>query len=217
MRRNGLAGGMQGRRWGAAAFTLIELLVVIAMIAILAALLMPGLRSAREKAKSMQCVSNLRQIGVAAKIYTTEHDGQMSPGYNNHAYFQPIDDILMGSVGSSRRSPVWNCPKHPKETGYAMNTPLYELRIDEASVRRANEKIYYAEIEPPGGPWTVSYYYIQKNETVDAYGFYGHFDGMHVLFCDLHVEWVSHANPMLNRSLPANAWVGAKYWDPQSD
>lgn len=56
------------------AFTLIELLVVIAIIALLAALLFPVFATARGKAREISCVSNLRQIGTAIKLYTQDWD-----------------------------------------------------------------------------------------------------------------------------------------------
>ncbi len=89
------------------AFTLIELLVVIAIIAILAALLLPALNRAKLKAQTIQCLSNLRQWGIAQQCYSTEA-GDYIPrdGCNNGGQYA-CDTGVTSGAGSPKDPYAW--------------------------------------------------------------------------------------------------------------
>ena len=93
------------------AFTLIELLVVIAIIAILAALLLPALAKAKEKAYVANCLSNLKQIGMTATMYTGDNQEQFP--YSGRDWPQmPFVDLLKlyDSYISTNNRAFFRCP-----------------------------------------------------------------------------------------------------------
>ncbi len=109
-------------------FTLIELLVVIAIIAILASLLLPSLRGAKEQAKSAKCKGNLKQFGSAQHMYMDDWEGNLVPHFWQYGWELAIAPYLgyaqYVKPRDSKSETLFVCPNLP-EGLFSGNYPSY--------------------------------------------------------------------------------------------
>ena len=105
-------------------FTLIELLVVIAIIAILAAMLLPALQSARERGKATTCSNKFIQLGKAMQMYFSDNDGWI-PKYQNKVGSDIYAHIMSHKEGVGNIAPYLGCVGEGVNIGYINDKGVY--------------------------------------------------------------------------------------------
>jgi prepilin-type N-terminal cleavage/methylation domain-containing protein/prepilin-type processing-associated H-X9-DG protein len=209
-----------------AGFTLIELLVVIAIIAVLASILMPVFSRARAKATATACLSNVKQIGLAVMMYSSDWDGPL-PLHPVSYLDSDWPEILQPYIKNRQ---IYVCPGTKDPSGgsgyyYGMNPCLqsnpgqlifpnfFNMGVDKMkycstnlnSVAEPSEKYLIGDMPVPNAA--------HPNGPMLSWSWWAsatpgpHNDGYNMAYCDGHAKWINYTSDILFYAAVQDAYV----------
>ena len=213
---------------GLGGFTLIELLAVIAIVVMLAALLLASLNRVKESANSAKCMANLRQIGLAMRLYVEENNGWGPPQYgwtSNPSKFVAWTGLLAPYLGEKSYegavSHVFDCPSDPALATWPKNRDYTTIAtigmvsygynydyfsptpgqdgINTRTASRPASVILVADIDVVQGRDPLIFWQSAAMRPSQR-----HRKGYNALFLDGHVQWMDYSSTAASRT----------YWVP---
>jgi prepilin-type processing-associated H-X9-DG protein/prepilin-type N-terminal cleavage/methylation domain-containing protein len=189
-------------------FTLVELLVVIAILGLLAALIFPSARGALQKAAMIDCMSDVRQMGIAVHMFAGDQNGLL-PGTSHNISWTNTLAAYLGENFIGRCPAV---PHHRARVTYGWNdclasasgigmsidacsAPASTMVIAELATNQSSEHFHFAGVR--GGPGRVTPNQFRASVNVEAHGSKANY-----LFVDGHVETVTWSDINIRLTQP---------------